>query len=272
MRAALGTSSAVWDRAAKSAGMTRAQLAAEIDHDKDFGFDKKHQRMIYSCEGLAADAPGGPDAAAAGTADAPAGSAGAGDADPADLSLAFKLHSRPGAPRLIVLDFTGHTTQGTAWNAASGRPAQIVTPAYDTDGNPSAFSDQERRNIIAIWRAVAEDYAAFDVDVTTEETEPATGAQLDLTDRGTRAVIGGSSYDWYGAGAGGVAYVGVFGNPYYQPAFVFPAQLGSGYPKYVWEAASHEIGHNLGLSHDGTSTAGYYTGHANWAPIMGVRY
>jgi hypothetical protein len=35
--------------------------------------------------------------------------------------------------------------------------------------------------------------------------------------------------------------VGVFGNSnhYYQPAFVFPAQLGSGYAKYVWEAVSH---------------------------------
>lgn len=41
----------------------------------------------------------------------------------------------------------------------------------------------------------------------------------------------------YGS-AGGVAYVGVWGNTYngghyYQPAFVFPAQLGNGYPKYV---------------------------------------
>jgi hypothetical protein len=55
-------------------------------------------------------------------------------------------------------------------------------------------------NIVAIWRAVAEDFAAFDVDITTEE--PAAGVNI-----GSRAVIGGSSYDWYGAGAGGVAYV-----------------------------------------------------------------
>jgi PKD repeat protein len=36
------------------------------------------------------------------------------------------------------------------------------------------------------------------------------------------------------------------------------------------------LGHNLALSHDGTSTAGYYTGHGSgvtsWAPIMGVGY
>jgi hypothetical protein len=40
--------------------------------------------------------------------------------------------------------------------------------------------------------------------------------------------------------------------------------------------ASHELGHNLGLGHDGTSTQGYYAGHGSgytdWAPIMGVGY
>ncbi len=78
--------------------------------------------------------------------------------------------------------------------------------------------------------------------------------------------IGGSSYDWYGNGAGGVAYVGVTYYPgcwwcrYYWPAFVFPDELGGGWPKYVWEAVSHELGHNMGLWHDGTATQGYYTG------------
>ena len=75
-----------------------------------------------------------------------------------------------------------------------------MTPPYDTDGNPASFSTTELANIVAIWRSVAEDYAAFDVDVTTEEP-------LDQLTIGSRAAIGGSSYDWYGAGAGGVAYV-----------------------------------------------------------------
>jgi hypothetical protein len=48
------------------------------------------------------------------------------------------------------------------------------------------------------------------VDVTTEETD-ASGAQINLVDRGTRAVIGGSSSDWLGSPAGGIAYVGTFG-------------------------------------------------------------
>ena len=69
-----------------------------------------------------------------------------------------------------------------------------------------------------------------------------------------RVAIGGSSYDWYGSGAGGVAYMNVFsrGDLLYQPAFVFPAQLGGGgTAKFIWEAVSHEVGHTLGLSHDG---------------------
>lgn len=52
----------------------------------------------------------------------------------------------------------------------------------------------------------------------------------------------------------------------FDPAFIFPLNLGS-HPKYVAEAASHEVGHRLGLHHDGP---GYYPGHGNWAPIMGV--
>ena len=46
--------------------------------------------------------------------------------------------------------------------------------------------------------------------------------------------------------------------------------------KYIVEAASHEAEHDLGLSHDGTSTTGYYPGQGSgavgWAPIMGVGY
>jgi PKD repeat protein len=63
---------------------------------------------------------------------------------------------------------------------------------------------------------------------------------------------------------------------YYQPALVFPENLANG-AKYIAEACSHECGHNLGLSHDGTTTgSAYYSGHGSgetgWAPIMGVGY
>lgn len=57
------------------------------------------------------------------------------------LSETFFLHSRPGATKTIYLDFNGHTTTGTAWNTNPGWNVDpIVTPAYDTDGNPASFS------------------------------------------------------------------------------------------------------------------------------------
>ncbi len=39
----------------------------------------------------------------------------------------------------------------------------------------------------------------------------------------------------------------------YRPAFVYYNNLGGGREDYVAEAASHEMGHNLGLSHDGVT-------------------
>jgi hypothetical protein len=54
------------------------------------------------------------------------------------------------------------------------------------------------------------------VDVTTQETD-ANGAPLNLVDNGVRAVIGGSANDWFGGGAGGIAYVNGFGSDFLAP-------------------------------------------------------
>lgn len=78
---------------------------------------------------------------------------------------------------------------------------------------------------------IVEDYAPFDVDVTT--SDPGNDA---LDGYGIRVVIGGASKDWYGT-AGGVASVGSFGRRG-TPCFVFPVNLGPNYPKYIWEAIS----------------------------------
>ena len=194
------------------------------------------------------------------------------------LSNTFLLHSNPTAAHRIYLDFNGHVTSGTYWNSGFTGGANIVTPAFDIDGNASAFSDAELERIQYIWQRVAEDYAPFNVDVTTEAPVTSDLIYSGSGDSrwGVRVVIGGSSYDWFGAGAGGVAYLGSFNWSSDTPAFVFTAQLGNGGEKYTAEAISHEAGHTLGLDHDGTATAGYYTGQGSgdtgWAPIMGVGY
>lgn len=186
----------------------------------------------------------------------------------------FALHSAPGSSRVVYLDFDGHTATGTAWNGG----AQMVSPAYDTDGNAATFSVAEREVVQSVWQRVAEDFAPFDLDVTTEDpgTDRITRSGTSDTAYGTRLVVTGAAGPGpTSCGCGGVAYVDVFDEPgnhsHYQPAFVFTAGVGSG-PKSIAEAASHEVGHNLGLDHDGTATADYYGGQGVWAPIMGVSY
>jgi len=184
----------------------------------------------------------------------------------------FLLHSNPGATKCIFLDFDGSTTTGTAWlNGAT-----IITPAFDIDNNPSSFSTTELARIREIWERVSEDYLPFNVDVTTEDPGIEGLRKVGSSDTawGVRVAIGNNISP--APTAGGVSYVGVYGNEYYGPAFVFPINLANGDPKAVAEATSHEVGHNLGLSHDGDTSQGYYPGHGSgatgWAPIMGVGY
>lgn len=192
---------------------------------------------------------------------------------PADT---FLLHSRPGASKIVFLDFDGHDITGTAWNSGGGAAATYYAKPFDTDGADQTFSDSERNAIAEIWHRVAEDMAPFDIDVTTEDPGsfgPTTGHVL------ITANIDATGADMPYDNSGGVAYVGVWGRSnytYYQPALVYYNNLGSGYPPYVSEASSHELGHNLGLGHDGSNGSSYYTGHGSgyvsWAPVMGVGY
>ncbi|TWD80539.1 metallopeptidase family M12-like protein [Kribbella amoyensis] len=189
---------------------------------------------------------------------------------------AFELHSKPGSNRVIYLDFDGHTIKGTAWNTG-GKPATVNVTPYDTDGNASNWSTAEQDVVRDVWARVAEDYAPFDVDVTTQAPAESAITRSGSSDQqyGTRVVIDPTTWYQSGCGCGGVAYVGVYDSTsqhaYYQPALVFTKGVGTG-AKNIAEAAAHEAGHNIGLSHDGTASQGYYAGHGAWAPIMGVGY
>jgi len=200
------------------------------------------------------------------------------------LDQTFYLHSHPGANRTIYLNFTGDTITGTAWNASQGKSTIVATP-FDLDGNPGSLSTEELQRIQYIWQRVAEDYAPFDVDVTTQRPSDDVLTRSDVNDKvfGTTVVI--TKKDGvYNCTCGGIAYIGVFdafagSKPpnYYKPAFVFYDMLGSGNEKAVAEAISHEAGHNMGLHHDGQGSNAYYAGQGNdattgWAPIMGVGY
>lgn len=191
---------------------------------------------------------------------------------PTTAAQAFALSSLPSATRKIFLDFDGNTTSGTAWNTNFTSGAAIVSVPFDQDGNPSNWSAGEIDAIFTIWQSVAEDFAPFDVDVTTIDpgVEGLRKTTSSDTAIGTRLVISPTA-DFY-PNAGGVAYLNSFGGSTETPAFCFTNSLQN-WPKYIAECASHEAGHTVGLQHDGvTGGSAYYGGHGNWAPIMGVGY
>jgi len=247
-------------------GMTTEELRGRLLSERGLGLDKGG-RLFYVCDAPAAFVP--VDALFL---------AGVGSV-PAPLSETFRLHSNRGADRVIYLDFTGDTLVGKCWNEFTG-DASIDCPAWDIDGDVAVFGDAERIAIQQVWQRVAEDYAPFDVDVTTEE--PAAGyiTRSSTSDMvfGTRVLISPIACTEF-EGAGGIAYIGVYDAvdvaEDFKPALVFPQRLLND-ARYIAEAVAHEAGHNLGLYHDGTSSAAYYQGHGSgvtgWAPIMGVGY
>ena len=187
--------------------------------------------------------------------------------EPAEV---FRLHSKPGAANTVFVDVDGHVIEGTAWRDG----ARLDAAPLDLDGQPG-FSDAELDAIATVWHRVAEDLSPFDIDVTTEQPAafgPNVGRLLITRSTDLNGTPMPSS------ASGGVAYVNVWGRSdfaYYSPALAYYDNVG-GSRHNMSEVSSHEIGHNLGLSHDGTSTTGYYggrgTGLIDWAPIMGNSY
>eukprot|EP00913_Durusdinium_trenchii_P035237 g32967.t1 len=182
-----------------------------------------------------------------------------------------QFESNPGATNTIYLDFNGHDDQ------FYGLPIQIE--AFDIDGQPETFNRSELAMIQDAWETVAEDYAPFDVNVTTIAPGKAATTQ--------RIVFGGRWQDNVMANnphqagpANGIAHHAAFLNPLASNnAFVFTRtmfednRIVSGIS--LGNVGSHEAGHAFGLEHKIDYAAGvaesneYSSGGSDWSPLMG---
>ncbi len=249
--------------AAQNKALTRLSRMSFHDHDLADLHADRHGGVYFACRN------GAPATTAPTTAAAP----------PAILRASVPIanqpsyHSKAGAVNRIYLDFNGATVTQTVWNGGTV-PDPLICPSFDLDGQPTTFNDAEQTIILEVWQRMAEDYAPFNVDVTTDP-----GIENSLNNTTGHVVITTKNIGIEPT-AGGVAYVGVFGEANYasatSPAFVFYDNLSNN-ESYIAEACAHEMGHNVGLDHDATNAdPSYYSGHGSgptsWGPIMGTGF
>ena len=181
--------------------------------------------------------------------------------------------SRPNAPVTIFLNFDGAYFERQQWNLLSNierlwfEPASMATPEFR----------------YLVWARVAEDYAPFNVNVTTTRPSDDDLFKTSVSDDryGAQAVITDTYTDTFprAKGTGGLAYLGGAGSRMLTGALVFTKGATYGgmsratAAKNVAEVVSHEIGHNFGVMHDGFKEDEYYRGRGGvWAPIMRSAY
>ncbi len=154
------------------------------------------------------------------------------------------LESLPGAIATVYLDFDGEVVSGTSWAGGATINAEA-----------SGFSNNK---ITEIWRIMAEDFRPFNINITTNRS------LFDAAPQNRRMMCIFTPTTTAAPNSGGVAYLYSFSANNDDPCWVYNSGTRS-----AGETGSHEVGHTLGLSHDGAPGTTYYSGHGEWSPIMG---
>lgn len=139
-------------------------------------------------------------------------------ADVGVSASAPSFSSLPGAPVDLFLDADGHSGNDE-WGNYAAAP-------FDLNGIPGSFTAGERLALSNIWRIVAEDFAPFNVNVTTAEP-----AQPPSNGAGYRVALTSSPGTIIGAGGGawGAAQFNSFTGPGSNTGFLFQ----SGFDDYL---------------------------------------
>ena len=162
------------------------------------------------------------------------------------------FNSRPSSSYVIYLDFDGEVVENTSWKGGDRIDAQ-----------PYRHPDR----IDEIWENMAEDFLPWDVNVTTDR------AVFDNAATSRRCMAIFTPTKDAAPSAGGVAYLNSFGSSVNYMCWVYNSGT-----KSAGETGSHEVGHQLGLRHDGGGGDGeYYRGHTHvtgvsWGAIMGAAF
>ena len=196
----------------------------------------------------------------------------------ADQRMALPmLDSLPGAPRTLHLDFTGNFERDwyQTHEGQVNHYYNLSTPAYNTDFTGGAFSLGEQQEIRNIWAAVAEDFAPFNINVTTHYYGS-------FDDGKALKVVFGGDDNWLNRAEdkniSGTSDIRSYLTPSPNTVFVFTDNFGNNslYQLQIATTASHEAGHAFSLLHrsvwsaDGkTVTKQYDPGTDVWTPIMG---